>query len=218
MYWQNLEKIKPVLYLNIPLAKLAATAIYKLQEAGLESSFNHIAVSLYRMFPEKFKLVSFPEYPDFIRIDNTLRLDCNHARLVSGNRTKSFTLTPHGKMIAEETLQLLLGGTNKSTERGDVDSTRERKRNRQTSLINGVTKSFAYQKFVEGERNHISKFDTVNFLHGTLDTDTKLLKQNLQTLLGYAKDLNEFEQHRKVANSVLQFLKYIEKNWGTLIA
>jgi hypothetical protein len=213
-FWDNLTPFVSKSYLDgFPLSRLAAVAIYTLSNSGIESSFNNIAIALFRMFPEKFKLVSFPEHPDFVRIDNTLRLDCSHSNLAVGNRVKGFKLTEHGNMVAEETLQLLKN----NRKPGNIEERTESGRNRVTKLVNEVMESTSYQKFSSGRVSHIQKFEVVDLLHGTLDTDSKKLKANLNILIKYAQDLKDFEKYRNEASSVNDFLSHIKKNWGVLI-
>ena len=213
-FWKNLRPFKTRCYLDgFPLSRLAAVAIYVLSKSGIESSFNNIAIGLFRMFPEKFKLVSFPEHPDFVRIDNTLRLDCSHSNLAVGNRVKGFKLTEHGNMIAQQTLELLKNNQKPA----NVEERTEIGRNRETKLVKEVLESVAYKKFNSQRKNQIQKFEVVDLLHGTLDTDSKKLKANLDILSKYAQDLKDFEKHRSAASSVTEFLKYIKKNWGILV-
>jgi hypothetical protein len=200
---------------GIPLAKLVAVAIFLLQKAGIESSFNNIAIASYKLFPEKFKMVSFPEYPDFVRIDNTLRLDCKKTHLIDkkSNRRIGFPLSNHGEAIAEETVEILHG----SHEISGGKFMGEKRRNRQTRLVDEISKSSAFKKFATGQ-TEIPRFEIVDFLHGTLSTDNSVLRESLEILKGYAKDLNEFEQYRSKATSVMKFLQYVEDNWGSLLA
>lgn len=211
-FWDQLRPIKPRLYLNASLASLAALGILILNEAGVEGSFNNVVIALFRLFPEKFKLVSFPEHPDFIRIDNTLRLDCKHSNLVTGNRVRGFSLTSHGRIMAEEAVAQIRSGKS-------VVGTQEHsglKRNRETRLIEEVRKSGAFQKYVLGKKEDIGRYEIIDVLHGTLDADRQILRKNLEVLKQYAKDLKDLKEFRDKAAPVVEFLNFIESRWGSV--
>lgn len=213
-FWEQLKPFKPELYLSATLATLAAIGMLILSEAGVEGSFNNIVIALFRMFPEKFKLVSFPEHPDFIRIDNTLRLDCKHANLVIGNRVGGFSLTSHGKIMAEESLTQLRSGKSILTTQEQRQVSSGQRRNRQTRLVNEVRKSEAFRKYAFGKGDEIGRYDVVDVLHGTLDTDPRILKKNLEVLKQYAKDLVDLKEFRETATPVVEFLNFLESRWG----
>lgn len=217
-FWEKLRPFKAELYLSASLATLAAVGLLSLLEAGLDGSFDNVAVILFRLFPEKFKLVSFPEHPDFLRIDNTLRLDCKHAYLVAGGRARGFSLTNHGKIIAEDALLQLRTGKvipNAQEQRQAPSSSR---RNRETRLVSEVRKSEAFQKYITGKKAELSRYDVCDALHGTLDTHPDKLKPNLNLLKQYAKDLIALQEFREMATPIMEFLDYLESKWGSIFS
>jgi hypothetical protein len=209
-FWELLRPFEPNRYLKASLAILASVALFILQEAKIEGSFDNVAVAMFRMFPEKFKLVSFPEYPDFIRIDNTLRLDCRHSHLMTGSRVKGFALTSHGKAMAEDALSQLnsLKGVLATPEHKSILS--DLRRNRETRLISEVLKSEAFQKYASGKKDEISSYEICDVLHATLDTDRTILKKNLELLMQYSRDLAGLEEFREIAVSVNAFLVFLK--------
>ena len=94
---------------GITNAKLAAVALYQLEENEIDKTFENVVVAFQRLFPGKFSLTTYPDIPDTIRVDNTLRLDAGkgHAEYLTGNRVKGYRLTTSGRLVAEETIQQL---------------------------------------------------------------------------------------------------------------
>jgi hypothetical protein len=206
--WAQFAAYDPLHYTQVRLDKLAAVGMYRLSKSGLDCTFDNIVVALHRLFPEKFSLLSFPEYPDSIRVDNTLRLDCKHSQYLQGNRTKGFSLTELGSMAAQDTLKELEGQSLRI--HAEVPSSGER-RNRATLLTREVRESDAYRKFQSGDQ--LTRFDVCDVLHGSLDTDDRRLKRNLQTLQAFAKLLLPLKEYNDLGASVMTFLDFVESNW-----
>ena len=198
---------------GVTIAKLSAVAIYHMDEKNIPTNFENVVVSLQRLFPGKFSLLQYPDIPDTMRIDNTLRLDAqNHAQYIKGNRRKGYQLTGLGKSAAEETIELLQSGIPSS---GKPRVAKFRKQ--ETQLVSDVMNSSAFEKFSTKQFSSINKFEICDVLHGTLETNRKDLHRNLQTLMGHAKSMKPIQEYEKLAMSVLEFLEYVEENWETLV-
>jgi len=210
-FWDSLTPYPSSKYQGITLDRLVAVGINRLVIAGIESTFDNVVVVLHKLFPDKFSLVSFPEYPDSIRVDNTLRLDCRHSQYVTGSRPNGFDLTEVGKIAAEDTLKQIESGKRTNI---TAEPTGER-RNRATLLIRETRNSDAFRKFKLGQP--LFKYDICDVLHGSLDTEESVLKQNLHTLQTYAKMLQPIREYRDLAQSVLQFLDFIMDHWEELM-
>ena len=210
-FWDSLTPYKPTSYQGITLDRLAVVGMNRLISAGMETSFDNIVVVSHRLFPDKFSLMSFPEYPDSIRVDNTLRLDCRHSRYVTGSRPKGFSLTEVGKVAAEDTTKLIETGGSVDV---SVQPTSER-RNRATLLAKDARNSDAFRKYES--RQKLSKFDICDFLHGSLDTEEDVLKGNLDALRTYAKMLLPIHEYKALAAAVLDFLDFLTSHWEELM-
>jgi hypothetical protein len=198
---------------GVTIAKLSAVAIYHMDEKNIPTNFENVVVSLQRLFPGKFSLLQYPDIPDTMRIDNTLRLDAqNHAQYIKGNRRKGYQLTGLGKSAAEETIELLQSGIPSSSKPRVAKF-----RKQETQLVSDVMNSSAFEKFSTKQFSSINKFEICDVLHGTLETNRKDLHRNLQTLMGHAKSMKPIQEYEKLAMSVLEFLEYVEENWETLV-
>ena len=195
---------------GITNAKLAAVALLKLEENEIEKTFENVVMTLQKLFPGKFSLITYPEIPDTIRVDNTLRLDAgkNHAEYITGNRPKGYRLTATGRVAAEDTVQQLM-----SSSKGIKKPISGTQRNRYTKLVNGVTKTECLKKFSTQQLSEINKLDVRRTLHCTLETPDEKAHDNLDALIDMTLKLKPIKEYEKLANGVLKFLEYLEKNW-----
>jgi hypothetical protein len=197
-------------YQGVSLDKLAAAGIYKLNRAGIECTCEKVVVAIYKLFPEKFSMLSFPEYPDSSRIVTTLRLGCRQSGCVTGNAVSGFSLTEVGRLDAEDTLNKIESGTAVPDR-----TTAAYRRSRETRLIKETQSSIAFQEYQAGKMP--KRFDVCDLLHGSDDTEENILTSNLRTLRRYAEILKLHTEYRELATSVLAFIRYIEKNWKTIM-
>ncbi len=199
---------------GITNAKLIAVALLKLEEQKIEKTFENVVVAVSKLFPGKFSLIHYPHIPDTMRIDNTLRLDAgkNHAEFIVGNRLKGYRLTGLGKITAEETVEQLEIKSNSSDKKRIGKS-----RKNETRLVSDIIDSIAYDKFSKKQFSLINKFDVCDVLHGTLETDSEKLANNLDTLKYHTDALKLIKEYEKLANDVSEFLNYLKMNWDSWI-
>jgi len=212
-FFKNLKPYKPEQYTTgITLDKLVTVGLLQLEEEKLEKSFDNVVVVLHRLFPEKFSLLTYPEYPDSIRVDNTLRLDAKkHSKYLTGNRVQGYELTSIGKITAEDTIAQL-----NSTNLKIIKKISTTQRNRATRAIGEIPHAEGFKKFLTKQFNDINRFDVCDVLHGTLETDNEKLLANLELLKRYATDIGTVKEYEKLSTDVLEFFKYIEDNWEVL--
>jgi len=210
---KNLKSYQPEQYSSgITNAKLAAVALLKLEENNIEKTFENVVVALQKLFPGKFSLITYPDIPDTIRVDTTLRLDAgkNHAEYLTGNRPKGYRLTATGRMAAEETIQQLESSSQKGKNILRTD------RNRYVKLVRAVKDTEAYEKFSTKQFSEINKLDSRRALHCTLETSDEKARNNLEALTKMALNLKPIKEYEELANEVIEFLKYLEDNWEAL--
>ena len=165
------------------------------------------------MFPEKFSLTKWKQYPDLIRIDNTLRLDCHHSDYIKGNRVHGYKLHQKGKDVADELIKIFESGKPRGKRRViGID-----KRNRATRLIREVSISQAFKKFQGNMQKEIRNYEICDVLHGTTNTKENELRRNLNLLIEYADLLKSIKEYKKTAASVLKFLKFVDSNMEDLL-
>lgn len=98
----------PVLYSDLALTSLTAYSLYWLHQWQLKRSIEAIAVLNWRLFPEKFAMVGFLEYPDAFRTNRSLlQGQPKYRNLLSGAATKGFSLNERGMDLAREMIGVL---------------------------------------------------------------------------------------------------------------
>ena len=109
---ESLVSYRPEQYSSgITNAKLAVVALLKLEEIEVERTFENVVVALQKLFPGKFSLITYPDIPDTMRIDRTLRLHAGiNSKYLTGNRPKGYKLTAMGRIAAEKIIEELKSG------------------------------------------------------------------------------------------------------------
>lgn len=93
----------PKLYESLSLAHLTAYSLYWLHKWQLRRTIEAVAVLNWRLFPTKFAMVGFPEYPDAFRTNRELlHGQPKYRNLLTGAATKGFSLNERGMEIAGE--------------------------------------------------------------------------------------------------------------------
>jgi len=93
-------------YTDINMNHLIAYTIEYLNNNNIALSFENICVASYLMFPKKFSLIGYDEYPDSNRVNLVLlHLRPKYDNLAEGNIKSGFTLTEKGKIYVEKAKQ-----------------------------------------------------------------------------------------------------------------
>jgi hypothetical protein len=95
-------------YEGIALTSLTAYSLYWLHRWQLRRTIEAIAVLNWRLFPTKFAMVGFPEYPDAFRTNRSLlQAQPKYRNLLTGAASKGFSLNERGMAIGRELTELL---------------------------------------------------------------------------------------------------------------
>jgi len=89
-------------YASLDLNRLTAYTIHTLRALDVPSSIENIAVANLRMFPRRFAMVGFSEYPDLLRVNRALlQLRPKYRNWATGNARLGWALTRGGIAEAE---------------------------------------------------------------------------------------------------------------------
>lgn len=186
-------------YNSIDLDRLVIYASVELEKLGIELSLENIIVGAFKLFPKKFSLVGYSEYPDATRVEKALwRCKGDNRQWIGGK-------TQHGYLIIDKTRNIA-----SQIEKELSNSTIQKHKNtarmrRKEGILKEVTNSPAYKKYITGQGENISEADFCYLLQGTLDSSRKTLKENLNSL---KKFMNELEQ-----DDILIFLDWLENHF-----
>lgn len=91
---------------NEQLAALTVYAIYWLREWGVRPTAEAIAVASHRLFPERFAMDLFPEFPDANRtLRSLLQSGPKYRGWLSGSNRRGYAITPSGRALVDELLR-----------------------------------------------------------------------------------------------------------------
>jgi hypothetical protein len=96
------------LYQDVALTSLTAYSMYWLHQWKLRRTIEAVAILNWRLFPEKFAMVGFHEYPDAFRTNRSLlQMQPKYRNLLTGAAVKGFSLNQRGIDIAIELTNIL---------------------------------------------------------------------------------------------------------------
>ena len=210
-FWNNLKKYNPEQYVGESIDPLVVVSLFKLYESQESTSMESIAVTAFKLFPDKFSMTQFPEYPDYMRVFTAVRMHLK--KYVEGDMKKnSFLLNGKGRIYAEEILERFEFGTGSSSK-----PKKEFKRKKNTKLILAVTKTIGFKKFEDKNLDKINRFDICETLHCTTEASDEHLRTNLATLQQMANQITPNLSYKKEAEKVLEFLTFADENWKRLM-
>lgn len=102
----TVQPVPAARYENEQLAALTVYSIYWLRQWALRPSVESITVLNHRLFPKRFGMDLFPEFPDANRTLRSL-LQCGpkYRGWLSGSNRRGYAITPSGKALVEELLR-----------------------------------------------------------------------------------------------------------------
>ena len=199
----KLKPFNPDTYEQVDLDRLVVFTMVKLDDLGIDLSLENIIVGAFRLFPKKFSLLGYPEFPDATRIEKSLWRSKGKRRQWIGGKT------PHGYMVNDRTgriaEQVRLQLASPPMGRRKTASRTRRKE----SILRDVTNSPAYSKYTDGKLESISDAEVCYLLQGTLDSSRETLRENLGSIRRFAEELG----HREL----LQFLDWLSQRFEGLL-
>jgi len=196
----GLKSLNEKKYENIDLDHLMMYVMGKLYELGVDLSFENATVAASKLFPKKFSLVGYPEYPDANRTGHCLWRCAGHRQWLGGKSRQGFIITERSKLVIKKVEDMLKKGATGKKNAHAASQTR-----RKEALLLEVASSIAYKKYKQGEGDNITEVELCFLLQGTLDSSRALLKENLDVLRSYAQTLEN--------EKILNFLNWAESNF-----
>lgn len=208
----KLKAFPPKSYENIDLDRLVIYTLLVLEEKKVPLYFDFICVGLFKIFPRKFSLATFRQYPDAYRISNAIRRttgalsDQNKKRWATGSPEHGFYLTDTGRQIAEQVKRLL---QNPQLQKIQQRSTLTKTRGRSPSKdIQEIRTSETFKKWSTNQE--INNHEFYAFLKAAPYTPKQLLTEHLKQLKSSATSVKDKE--------VLGFLSWLERQFSHLLS
>ena len=199
---EGLKPFPPNLYEGTNLNWLVLYAVGMLAERSIDLSFEHVVVAAFRLFPKKFSLLSYSEYPDAKRVHDALWRCAKDFQWLLGKTSQGFALTERGWQELELAKQALKSGS--LPQKKTFSQTR-----RFEKLLAEVRTAPAYAKYSNGTPNKVSEAECCHVLQGTLDSDRRVLADNLTKLKGMADELGQ--------KDIVVFMDWLEERFARFL-
>lgn len=181
-------------YSGLDNNRLAAFTLSLLADRGIPTSQENLIVAVFLMFPVKFSLVGFPEYPDAERVGRSLlQLGPKYRNWATGNRQVGYVLTEQGQLIVAQTKKLL---ENPESVKERRVSPRQRTREPDAE-IKEIENTKLFQDFKSSKIESSDEFGIWELLRAFPSSPKKALRERLKRMkeaakLAERKDVDEF--------------------------
>jgi hypothetical protein len=193
-------------YATISLADLVLYALFSLRSKGLEGTFENLAAESYELFPLRFSLQGYPEYPDSCRVDREIRrmygaLGKEGVKgFVKGSLKTRFELTEGGLDRIQELQKRMKADSGEVRESGRMMSDKRGKIGR---IINHVQGHALYKRYVDGRLVEVPEHLLRDLLLATMETSQESLNEKMEILMGYCDDAGK--------SDLKEFLRFCSK-------
>jgi hypothetical protein len=203
----------PAAYAQINPNDLMVYAVHALHKPGAEIAAEDIVHACFALFPERFALRNYPQWPDSALVSRRWR-ECKHKGYLKGNALKGFQLTVRGGKRAEK-LEQVLGRVKRGvppTSKPKVEKVPAQKvhpelKARAKKYVRSIETSDAYKHFKKGQP--INEFDFRSLLLTTLESPPATLARNLAQFKEYVNI------HARA--DLLSFLEFTEGKFSHLL-
>lgn len=189
-------------YLSIDKDRLILFVVDYLESKGIEPTFDKVVVAAFKLFPKKFSLIGFPEYPDAKTVNDCVFLHCVKTKgWILGNAQSGYQLTLKGKYFLDEVRKMLEGEIKITKKYGTIP------RRKETTFISLLKKTEAYKKFSKNRKDEITISEIFECLKAPQNSKD-IAKKYLEKFFDYAERIND--------SSAIDFLTFIKKKLGEL--
>jgi hypothetical protein len=214
-------KFDPEIYTKVILNDLVVYSVYYLYKQGSEITSEDIISACYVLFPKRFSMRKYPQYPDSGIVSRRWS-DCKSKGYLKGNATKGFEITARGIKRAEKVEKSLgtplkLGRVKKaaSPPKGKAvepavppkEAVHPELKAHAKKYVRSIEMSDAYKHFKKGAP--INEFDFRSLLLCTMESPTTTLARNLNQFKGYVNIHNR--------KDLFAFLEFCEGKFSSLI-
>lgn len=201
-------------YENYALTSLVCYCVYLLDEWSLSTSLEDIAVLGFTLFPAKFSMVGWPEYPDITRVNRSvLQMRPKYRNLATSASDKGVFLNDAG---VREALSLI-----KKLGSPDSTITKQSKERNKTVLaergvgkarglhpedaVSSVRKSALFSAYKIGEIEQSEAIDLIGMLGVYDHTPSSEKRKKMKFLIQQATAISD--------QDVLEFLRVVQKRF-----
>jgi len=216
-------RFDPDNYTKVILNDLVVYSVYYLNKQGSEITSEDIVSACYVLFPKRFSMRKYPQYPDSGIVSRRWS-DCKSKGYLKGNATKGFQITARGIKRAEK-VEKWLGKPLKpirvrkptSSPKGKVvepavpatkrEAVHPGLKSHAKKYVRSIEMSDAYKHFKKGAP--LNEFDFRSMLLCTMESPPTTL----------ARNLNQFKEYVNIHNrkDLSSFLEFCEGKFSSLL-
>ena len=202
----TLTKYEQSGYESIALNELIVLTVFTLAEQRREITFEDIVAASYTMFPSRFALRGYPDWPDST-VANKRWLDCRDRGFILGSTKDGFSITAKGLVLVEKTRKSL----NSIASNSGLDSRFiSEQRTRAGRFVRSIETSEGYRLFkADGVVDNISEFDFRSLLLCTMEGSGETLRGNIEQLKQFISVYSRTD--------LAEFLHLLEKKFAGLL-
>lgn len=201
----RLPKFDPSVYSKITLNDLVIYSIYTLHMQGLEITSEDAISACFLLFPRRFALQKYPQWPDSAVVRRRWS-DVKNKGYLLGSAVKGFKLSAKGIKHAEK-LEKSLGRVRVQLARAAPRTVPGELKSRARKYVRSIESSEAYTRYKK--RLEINEFDFRSLLFCTMESPAGTLSRNLQQFKDY---VNIYER-----KDLLSFLEFSEGKFASLL-
>jgi len=191
------EKAKPFpidAYKDMPLSDLVLYSISSLNKKDIDATRENIIAESFELFPLKFYLLGYPEYPDCDRVWRELRRIVGSLsskgmkKFASGNMKSSYIINEKGLGKLKE-IQFKLGYFSEEKDQ-EQDKIIEDRRGKIGKTLWQIEKHPLYRNYLKNkEKIEIPETLLRSLLFSTMETSREKLKEKMEMLISYCESL-----------------------------
>lgn len=182
---KNITPYSEETYKGVQINYLIVFGMYSVLTRNEKCTFEKLVAKCFNLFPKAFSFARYPQWPDSLKFDRPLRI-LREKGLVIGNPRGFFSLTKFGEKIAKDTAKILRVGISKKMPSYRIG------RDAEMNLITSLKSNEVFQRFLKNQdKSLITEMEIRNLLHCTLETPSRIVKQNLIYAKNLAKEFNE---------------------------
>lgn len=204
----KLDAYNEKVYENISLTTLTAFVVYWLDEWSLPTSLENVSVASHRMFPTKFAMVGWPQFPDVNRTNRSvLQMRPKYRNLATSVSDKGVFLSEAGLREAEAVLKKFGVPHFQGLAVEQPPLTRVRRGSGKAwsihpeDLINSVKQSTLFSLYTEGRFDESEAIHLIGMLRLYDHTPSSEKRKKLKVLIEQAKTAED--------DQVVLFLKAV---------
>jgi hypothetical protein len=206
-------------YTDLSLATLTAYSAYWLAQWELPTTLENVAVLNFKLFPTKFAMTGWAQFPDVNRTNRSvLQMRPKYRNFATSITNKGVFLNERGIEEAQALTKRLGNPTFGDGTTPDVELpiARVRGSGRPTTvhaedLVAQVRKSGLFQSYREGHWNDVEAIDLINFLEVYDHTPGDEKRRRLKVFQSAAKELKDHEVVEFLENVASKFKTYLHR-------